>query len=90
MLARGKLLLVAVKVDFPLRQLAFPRRQILGGKPLLLFNFGLLEEEGFPRLGELLPLLCQGPESFLVETPEILRALLDVHSHLRDKCFSGY
>ena len=38
----------------------------------------------------MLPLLCQGPESFLPETPELLRALLDVHSRLRDKRFSGY
>ena len=90
LLTRGKLLLVAVEVNFPLRQLALLRRQLLGGKPLLLFNFSLLEEESFPLLGELLALRCQGPESFLPETPELLRALLDIHSHLRDKRFSGF
>ncbi len=90
LLTRGKLLLVAVEVNFPLRQLALLRRQLLSGKPLLLFNFSLLEEEGLLLFGELLPLLRQGPESFLVETPELLRALLDVHPRLRDKRFSGY
>ena len=81
---------MAVKIDFPLRQLAFPRKQLLGDKPLLLFSFGLLKEEGFPRLSELRPLLCQGPEGFLVNTPELLRAILDIHSRLRDKRFSGF
>ena len=90
MLTRGKLLLVAVEVNFPLHQLALLRRQLLSGKPLLLFNFGLLEEEGLLRFGELLPLLCQGPESFLVETPELLRALLDVRSRLHDKRLAGF
>ena len=56
----------------------------------MLFNFGLLEEEGLLLFGELLPLLCQGPESFLVEAPELLRALLDVRSRLRDKRLAGF
>ena len=56
---------------------------------MLLFSFSLLEEEGFPLLEKLLPLLRQGPESFLVETPELLHALLDVRSRLRDKRLSG-
>ena len=58
LLTRSKLLLVAVKIDLALRQLAFLCRQLLGSKPLLLFNLSLAEEEGFPLLGELLPLLC--------------------------------
>ena len=90
LLTRGKLLLVAIEVNFPLRQLALLRRQLLSGKPLLLFNFGLLEEEGLLLFGEMLPLLCQGPESFLVETPELLRTLLDVRSRLRDKRLAGF
>ena len=55
---------------------------------MLLFNFSLLEEEGFLLLGDLLPLLCQRPESFLPETLELLRALLNVHSRPRNKRFS--
>ena len=51
LLTRGKLLLVAVEVNFPLRQLALLRRQLSSGKLLLLFNFGLLEEEGLLRFG---------------------------------------
>ena len=81
---------MAVEVNFPLHQLALLRRQLLSGKPLLLFNFSLLEEQGFSLLGDLLPLLCQGSESFLPETPELLRTLLDVHSRPRDKRFSGF
>ena len=77
LLTRGKLLLVGVKIDLLLRQLAFLRRQLLSGKPLLLSDFSLLEEEGLLRFGKLLPLLRQGPESFLVEAPELLRVLLD-------------
>ena len=90
LLTRGKLLLVGVKVDFLLRQLALLRRQLSSSKPLLLFNFGLLEEEDLLRFGKLLPLLCQGPESFLVETPELLRTLLNVRSRLRDKRLAGF
>ena len=57
---------------------------------MLLFNLSLREEEGFPLLEKLLPLLRQGPESFLPETPELLRALLNVDSRPRDKRFSGF
>ena len=56
---------------------------------MLLFNFSLLEEESFPLLEKLLPLLRQGPESFLPQTPEFLRALLNIHYRLRDKRLSG-
>ena len=49
---------MAVKIDLPLRQIAFPRKQLLGGKPLLLFDFSLLEKEGYPLLSEFLTLLC--------------------------------
>ena len=55
----------------------------------MLFNLSLREEKSFPLLGDLFPLLRQGSESFLPETPELLRALLDIHSRLRDECFSG-
>ena len=79
----------AVEVHFPLSELAFSRVQLLAGEPLLLFSFGLLEEEGLPLFSKLLPLLRQGPESFLAKTPELLRALLYIHARLRDERFQG-
>ena len=88
-LAREKLLLVAVEVGLPLHQFAFSRGLLLGGQPLFLLSFGLLEKEGRALLGESLPFLCQGPESFLIVAPELLRALLHVNSRLRDKRFPG-
>ena len=89
LLALGELLLVAVEVGLPLHQFAFSRGLLLGSKPLFLLSFGILEKEGRTLLGESLPLLCQGPESFLVDAPELLCALLHIHSCLRDKCFPG-
>ena len=62
---------------------------LLGSKPLLLFSLSLREEEGFPLLEKLLPLLRQRPESFLPQTLEFLRALLNIHSRLSDKRLSG-
>ena len=86
---RGKILLIAVEVGLSLHQFAFPRGLLLGGQPLLLLSFGLLKKEGRALLVDSLPLLRQGPESFLIVAPEFLRALLHVNSRLRNKRFPG-